>query len=124
MNTPKDSILPVVQPTQSSLANLDAEIASALKSTPPSRSAPKPTIEDTLQARNKVHGDYSTDAMTSQMLKDIIHNSDNWRMMNHVQRESLEHICTKMGRICVGDPNHKDHWDDISGYATLVSQRL
>ena len=22
------------------------------------------------------------------------------------------------------DPNYKDHWDDIAGYATLVAQRL
>lgn len=74
--------------------------------------------------RNKVHGDYSTDAMNAQMLKDILHMSKNWPQLNHVQRESLEHICTKMGRICAGDPDHKDHWADIAGYAILVAQRL
>ena len=30
----------------------------------------------------------------------------------------------KIGRILVGDPNHRDHWDDISGYAVLVADRL
>ena len=23
-----------------------------------------------------------------------------------------------------GDPNHKDHWDDVAGYAHIVSQRI
>jgi hypothetical protein len=33
-------------------------------------------------------------------------------------------ICYKMGRILSGDSNNLDHWDDIAGYATLVSKIL
>lgn len=43
--------------------------------------------------------------------------------LTDVQRESIDLIATKLARICCGDPNHRDHWDDIAGYATLVSQR-
>lgn len=37
-----------------------------------------------------------------------------------VQEECLNHIITKISRICNGDPNHMDSWTDISGYATLA----
>ena len=40
------------------------------------------------------------------------------------QRETLEMICHKMGRIIAGNPHEQDHWVDIAGYATLVAQRL
>lgn len=33
-------------------------------------------------------------------------------------------IAHKLARIAVGDPDVNDHWDDIAGYATLVSQRM
>lgn len=45
-------------------------------------------------------------------------------MLTAPQRESLELIATKMGRITSGNPNIQDHWDDISGYAELISKRL
>lgn len=37
---------------------------------------------------------------------------------------SLDMIAMKMARILAGDPKHKDHWDDIAGYARLVSRSL
>lgn len=33
-------------------------------------------------------------------------------------------ICHKMARIINGDPNYRDSWDDVAGYATLVAKRL
>jgi hypothetical protein len=48
----------------------------------------------------------------------------NWDVLDHVKREALEHIATKIGRILSGDPNHRDHWEDIQGYARLVEDRL
>ena len=33
-------------------------------------------------------------------------------------------IACKIARILSGDPNWRDHWDDIAGYATLVAERL
>jgi hypothetical protein len=40
------------------------------------------------------------------------------------QWEALEMIATKMARIVNGNPNKSDSWDDIAGYATLVSHRI
>jgi hypothetical protein len=79
-----------------------------------------------LSEREKTHGKFEDVASTIQNLKYLIHMSKNWREGNLSveQRESLEMIAHKIGRILNGDPNVRDHWDDIAGYATLVSERL
>jgi hypothetical protein len=124
MNTVEDSIQRVVQEMRFSPESLpEHPVFSASKSTPTSPPEP-PTTTEILQERQKVHGDFSDDAYTAQMLKGILHHTPNWREMSPVQLEALELICTKIGRICVGNKDHKDHWHDIAGYATLVSQRL
>jgi hypothetical protein len=33
-------------------------------------------------------------------------------------------ICHKIGRILNGNPNNKDSWWDIAGYATLIVKQL
>ena len=50
--------------------------------------------------------------------------AQNWKSLSEVQKEALEMIQHKIGRILAGNPDHKDHWDDIAGYAKLVSDRL
>lgn len=77
-----------------------------------------------LEERGKVHGDFSLDAATSQRFKKMLCECENWDKLSAVQREALEMICTKLARIMVGNPHHKDHYDDIAGYARLVAQRL
>lgn len=32
-------------------------------------------------------------------------------------------IAHKIGRILNGDPNYRDSWDDIAGYAKLAADR-
>ena len=80
---------------------------------------------ETLNARERTNGDYGRNAGASQGLKKMIKiwsgGEDHFSPM---QRESLDLICTKIGRLCAGDPNCKDTWDDIAGYANLVSERL
>lgn len=80
---------------------------------------------DTLLAeRGKTHGDYSDHARITQRLKDVMKASPKWGELSDIQKETLEMNAHKVGRVLSGDPNHLDHWDDIAGYARLVSQRL
>ena len=53
-----------------------------------------------------------------------MHSEEGWRRLSHVQKESLEMNVHKIGRILAGDPNEPDHWNDISGYSKLVSDRI
>ena len=77
-----------------------------------------------IKTRQTTHGDYKPKCYTIQDLKHIIRSTDGfWHLQPH-QMESLDLICTKIGRILYGDPNNIDHWDDIAGYAQLISQSL
>lgn len=81
-------------------------------------------IEDILNERQKTHGSFSVHALATQEMKEAMRGYANWEVLNPSQRESLEMIAHKIGRILAGDPNHKDHWADIAGYATLCANQL
>lgn len=83
------------------------------------------TIETILAERSITHGNFSDQAELAQRFKQIaMYNFNSSRPLTAVQREALSMILLKISRIIAGDPNHKDHWDDIAGYAKLVSERL
>jgi len=77
-----------------------------------------------LAERGKTHGDFGRHAMVTQELKEVMFAMTSYKELSQVQREALEMIQHKIGRILAGNPDHKDHWDDIAGYAKLVSDRL
>ena len=79
---------------------------------------------DLLKEREKTHGNFFYNSLYSQSLKMIMKSSKNWEGLSEFKKESLEMIVHKIGRILAGDSNAEDHWDDISGYALLVSNRL
>ena len=75
-----------------------------------------------LDERNKTHGSFELNAHYSQGVKRLMNRSVGWAAMPDCQKEALEMIALKMSRILSGQNNFKDHWDDIAGYATLVSE--
>lgn len=80
--------------------------------------------ETLLIERGKTHGDFSDHAAITQDIKGIMQRRPQWEHLTMCQREALQMIAHKIGRIMSGNPNHQDHWDDIAGYAKLVSQRI
>ena len=87
-----------------------------------------------IETRGKTHGDYSDHAKITQDIKNIIHNFHKsdlasatcfcvYESLSSAQRESLDMIAHKIGRILAGDADFRDHWDDIAGYAKLVADR-
>lgn len=84
------------------------------------------SVEEILLERRKTHGDYTHQADVCQRLKRIIHSNTglNKNPLTATQLDALEMIAMKMSRIVTGDPNHKDSWVDIAGYATLVADRI
>ena len=78
---------------------------------------------DLLNARQKTHGTYQEVASIAQMFREIMRGTDGWQRMNDAQREALDSMASKFGRIGSGDPHFRDHWDDVAGYATLASMQ-
>jgi len=77
-----------------------------------------------LDERQATHGDYGEHADCTQRTSTLWQSYRNWTQLSVEQRETLHMIAHKVGRILTGNPDYPDHWDDISGYSTLVSRRL
>lgn len=77
------------------------------------------STEALINQRRETHGDWKEQATLSHDLKSMVHRSRQWNVMEKHQREALDMIMTKVSRICTGNPNEVDHWNDIAGYATL-----
>jgi hypothetical protein len=81
-------------------------------------------IQDTLAERGSRYGDFAGHANITQRIKFIMQNTQNWSVLKEDQKEALEMVAHKIGRILNGDPDYDDSWVDIAGYVTLVANRL
>ncbi len=87
-------------------------------------------VDGILQERGARYGNFYDHASICQQLKYVISDAlvtrdkrDGMLLMPD-QQQALDVICDKIARILNGDPDYVDNWDDIAGYATLVSKRL
>lgn len=83
-----------------------------------------PDIDATLTERGNRYGSFTEHARITQAIKAAMADSPNWQALAPDQRESLEMIAHKAGRILNGDPDYHDSWHDIVGYTKLVADRL
>ena len=83
-------------------------------------------VDQVLDSRAKDYGKFIEGAEIMQMLKRLVHNyiEERGTPLAFDQREAIDMIIHKLGRIINGNPDKVDHWVDIAGYATLVAERL
>lgn len=81
-------------------------------------------IGNLLGERQKSHGTYSEVSSICQAIKRTMRNTSGWDHLANEQAEALEMIAMKIARILSGNANFADHWEDIEGYARLVSNEL
>ena len=81
-------------------------------------------IDDTLKERGTRYGEYRDHARITQALKDVMRAEAKWAQLSAHQKETLEMVAHKIGRILNGDPNYHDSWHDIVGYAKLSADEL
>lgn len=74
--------------------------------------------------RGQIHGQWSHQSDICQHMKQYAMGQPGYEKLSRSQRDGLDMILVKISRILAGDPNHKDHWDDIAGYARLVAREL
>jgi hypothetical protein len=84
------------------------------------------TVDTILDSRATDYGTFRDNSRLAQALKRAMaeHAEDQGKTFADDQWEALEMIASKMSRIVNGDPNKADSWDDIAGYAKLVSDRI
>lgn len=96
------------------------------------------TLDNVLEERGSRYGKFDGHSMISQTLKlvmqggakafnaqgDIVDVKTNWQTLVPSQKEALEMIAHKIGRILNGDPTYDDSWVDIGGYSQLIVDEL
>lgn len=94
-------------------------------------------LQKTLDERGSRYGDFTDHALLAQSLQDemrkftkYIENGQGtkilvapWGNLDPVKRQALTVIMDKVARILSGDPEYKDNWHDIQGYAKLAEDR-
>jgi hypothetical protein len=86
----------------------------------------EPRVHTLLQERALQYGTFVSLAETAQEFKSVLYRelgSRNKRLADD-QAEALDMILTKIARVVNGNADVVDHWEDIAGYAKLVSERL
>ena len=82
------------------------------------------SIQDILAERGNRYGVFAQHANITQNIKTTMHACPQWHNLADDQKEALDMIAHKIGRILNGDPNYLDSWVDIVGYTQLVIDRL
>lgn len=77
-------------------------------------------MEELLNKREETHGNFTDVAWTHVKIMAAMGDSG----LTPVHLVALNMIAIKIARIICGNPRCKEHWDDIAGYARLVSERL
>lgn len=80
--------------------------------------------ESLITERGSRYGKFKDGAEIMQSLKDTMRDVDGWNNLTASQKEALDMIQHKIGRILNGDPTYDDSWKDIAGYATLIVNEL
>jgi hypothetical protein len=81
-------------------------------------------ITSVLTERGRNYGDFRLQGSLSQYMKYCCRQHRGWNDMSGDQQEAIDMILHKIARIVNGNPNYKDSWTDIIGYATLIERRL
>lgn len=82
------------------------------------------STEALIAERGARYGKFKDGAEIMQELKDVMRSVDGWSNLSPSQKEALDMIQHKIGRILNGDPSYDDNWKDIAGYATLIVNEL
>lgn len=80
-------------------------------------------IENTLNERGSTYGDFTDNARVSEGIMDGLRCEEGFQNLRPVHKAALNVIAQKMSRIVNGDPEYKDNWHDIEGYAKLAEDR-
>lgn len=82
------------------------------------------TASGLIDSRQGTHGEFNENSRATWEIVRALQAERNWSVLPDNMKHALYMIAHKMGRIVAGNPEEPDHWDDIAGYATLVSQRI
>lgn len=81
-------------------------------------------IRNILADRQQTHGHFPNVSYVSQRMKELFRSQENWHNLTDAQREMMDMVASKFGRILSGNTSVVDHYKDVSGYAELCVLEL
>ena len=84
------------------------------------------TVNNTLEERGKVYGDYKGGTELRGSILMLIgdrYEEVNGRKMSFDELHKFIDVISKLSRLAAS-PNHKDSWHDLAGYAKLVEEMI
>ncbi len=78
------------------------------------------TIDATLAERGERYGAFTGHAQITQTLKATMQTTPKWGQLENDQKEALEMVAHKFGRLLNGDFMYEDNLIDTVGYAQLA----
>ncbi len=80
-------------------------------------------LNNTLKERGSKYGDFSDNARISEGIIRGLQSEEGYQNLRDIHKAALNVIAQKIARIINGDPEYKDNWHDIQGYAKLTEDR-
>lgn len=77
-------------------------------------------ITHVLEERGRRYGEFREHARITQNIKRAMADSPNWRLLPDYQKEALDMVAHKVGRLLNGDPTYEDNLVDLLGYGQLA----
>ena len=84
----------------------------------------KVNLQAITDERGAEYGDFTHQGIIAQDLKEYMREQDGWKRLKSHQKESLDMIMHKVSRILNGNPENRDSWVDIAGYAQISAERI
>ena len=81
------------------------------------------TVEATLAERGKSYGEFRDGAKIAMDMFAIVTAAPSYAAMTADKQYAAFMVCAKLARLLNGDPEHRDSWLDIAGYAQLAHDR-
>lgn len=75
-------------------------------------------VHEILDERQNQYGSFENVALYTELVNKVL--SNNAENRTDAMNMAIYMIASKLARIASGNPNHKDSWVDIAGYAQLI----
>ena len=80
-------------------------------------------VETTLAERGARYGDFTDHANIVESVLGVWMDTPGWSKLSADKRQTMRMIADKTARVLNGDPEYRDNWHDIQGYAKLAEDR-
>jgi hypothetical protein len=87
----------------------------------------RPTTVDVrlvIRSREAAHGDLAIYAALLIRLQAVVRDGPNWAKLGDTSKVAIDELLRALTGALVGDPDLRDHYDAIAGYATSAAERL